>query len=527
MSAIEKSPVIGKHILSTLTIGMYQDPRMIYREYIQNSADQIDTLSEDELQDKIRQTIVIDIDEKRRRVEIKDSATGIPQEQFQDRLLNVADSQKDPSKNKGFRGIGRLAGLNYCQKLIFESSAPGETSISRLEMDGQEMIRILHDQDDHSLASDVIRRISKISYQDDAEKPYNCWFKVTLEDVRMDVGKQLLDIDSVKEFIAQVAPVPFSHLKFKLGKGIMEEAQKAGVPIEEYTIRVNGVTITKLFKDILCDAHGRTLAVDCKPVYRMIEWHDKKLAWGWFILPAAGVSLPESTNPERKIRLRKGNIQIGFDNFLDPFFPEARSNGYMLGEIYLLSDKILPNGDRNALEVSEEAAAFTDQLRNVFFKDLWAAAHKANELNNARRDIEKYAQTVADYKELASNGATVVMETKKPELEKAYERALAGQQKIERVTGAAIKGAFVKGIVDAFVERRPTSSGNDLITSQQVIKECASKSSKKASKKETVKTTGNKLMNIIIKILSDSGIEPMLALELAQKINENICKEDE
>lgn len=116
MSAIEKSPVIGKHILSTLTIGMYQDPRMIYREYIQNSADQIDTLSEDELQDKIRQTIVIDIDEKRRRVEIKDSATGIPQEQFQDRLLNVADSQKDPSKNKGFRGIGRLAGLNYCQK---------------------------------------------------------------------------------------------------------------------------------------------------------------------------------------------------------------------------------------------------------------------------------------------------------------------------------------------------------------------------------------------------------------------------
>ena len=237
--------------------------------------------------------------------------------------------------------------------------------------------------------------------------------------------------------------------------------------------------------------------------------------------------MPESTNPERKIRLRKGNIQIGFDNFLDPFFPEARSNGYMLGEIYLLSDKILPNGDRNALEVSEEAAAFTDQLRNVFFKDLWAAAHKANELNNAQRDIEKYAQTVADYKELANNGATVVMETKKPELEKAYERALAGQQKIERVTGAAIKGAFVKGIVDAFVERRTASSGNDLITSQQVIKECASKSSKKASKKETVKTTGNKLMNIIIKILSDSGIEPMLALELAQKINENICKEDE
>ena len=118
------------------------------------------------------------------------------------------------------------------------------------------------------------------------------------------------------------------------------------------------------------------------------------------------------------------------------------------------------------------------------------------------------------------------MEAKKTELERAYERALAGQQKIDRAAGAAIKGDFVKGVVDSFVERRPVSSG-DLITSQHVIKECASKSSKKASKKETVKTTGNKLMNVIIKVLSDSGIEPMQALELAQKINEEISKKDE
>ena len=54
-----ETPDIGKHILSILTIGMYQDPRMIYREYIQNSADQIDMLSDDEKRDNLRQTIVI------------------------------------------------------------------------------------------------------------------------------------------------------------------------------------------------------------------------------------------------------------------------------------------------------------------------------------------------------------------------------------------------------------------------------------------------------------------------------------
>ena len=215
------TPVIGKHILSTLTIGMYQDPRMIYREYIQKSADQIDTLSADERRDNIRQTIVIDIDERKRVVEITDKATGIPRKDFRKRLLNVADSQKDPSKNKGFRGIGRLAGLNYCRMLIFEASAKGETVVSRLEMDAHEMIRILHDVNDHSLAGDVIKKISKVSYTEGAAKEYDCYFKVTLLDVRLDVGKQLLDIESVKEFVAQIAPVPFSNLSFRIGKDIM------------------------------------------------------------------------------------------------------------------------------------------------------------------------------------------------------------------------------------------------------------------------------------------------------------------
>lgn len=33
---------IGKHLLDVLTIGMYQDPIIIYREYIQNSVDAIE-----------------------------------------------------------------------------------------------------------------------------------------------------------------------------------------------------------------------------------------------------------------------------------------------------------------------------------------------------------------------------------------------------------------------------------------------------------------------------------------------------
>ena len=35
-------PRIGKDVIESLTLGMYEDCRFIYREYIQNSADQVD-----------------------------------------------------------------------------------------------------------------------------------------------------------------------------------------------------------------------------------------------------------------------------------------------------------------------------------------------------------------------------------------------------------------------------------------------------------------------------------------------------
>ncbi len=38
--------VIGKDVIESLTIGMYDDSRFIYREYIQNAADQIDKARE-------------------------------------------------------------------------------------------------------------------------------------------------------------------------------------------------------------------------------------------------------------------------------------------------------------------------------------------------------------------------------------------------------------------------------------------------------------------------------------------------
>ena len=56
--------VIGKDVIESLTIGMYDDSRFIYREYIQNAADQIDNARQQGLISDGEIHITIDPDKK-------------------------------------------------------------------------------------------------------------------------------------------------------------------------------------------------------------------------------------------------------------------------------------------------------------------------------------------------------------------------------------------------------------------------------------------------------------------------------
>ena len=136
-------PTIGKTVLETLTSGMYDDARFVFREYIQNAADQIDEAFElGILKEKSEGKIDIIIDYDNRKITIKDNATGVREKDVVRLLGDVANSQKDSTKRKGFRGIGRLGGLGYCDKLIFGSSYQGESIKSKMILNTKLMKKI-------------------------------------------------------------------------------------------------------------------------------------------------------------------------------------------------------------------------------------------------------------------------------------------------------------------------------------------------------------------------------------------------
>ncbi len=158
-------PQIGKDVIESLTLGMYEDCRFIYREYVQNAADAVDKAVKLSILDKGSEEIHIKIDVENRCITIFDNATGIPQDNVISILRNIAHSTKKRGEDKGFRGIGRLGGLGYCSKLIFETSYFGENKKSIMIWDAELLKYIINDRDNNEEAVGVLNRVNRTTFE--------------------------------------------------------------------------------------------------------------------------------------------------------------------------------------------------------------------------------------------------------------------------------------------------------------------------------------------------------------------------
>ena len=139
-------PIAGKFLLEILTKGMYSNPMHVYREYIQNSSDSIDKAIESGVLQAAEAEIHIFIDGKERNIVIRDNGLGIPLGIAKIKLMNVGASDKDGVTERGFRGIGRLGGLAYAEKVQFVTSAVGDSVKTIMTCDCVRMQQLLQNR---------------------------------------------------------------------------------------------------------------------------------------------------------------------------------------------------------------------------------------------------------------------------------------------------------------------------------------------------------------------------------------------
>lgn len=377
---------IGKNILDNLTTGMYSDSKVIYREYIQNACDAINHAVEEGLTDADKALIDIYIDEAKRYISIKDNGTGVNSSVFQQDLGDIANSNKERGKDKGFRGIGRLCGLAYCKTLKFTTSVLGEETKSIMECDAKKMRAMLNENKKYTLDDIWSVIVSYRSLPEDANEHY---FEVELIDINQE-NTDLLDDKKIRDYLSFVAPVPYKNT-FILRNQIYDYAKSIDYVIDEYCIKVNGFQIFKEYTTRIKEESGNNLKNYDE--ISQLEFHDildndgRLLGWMWIGLSRFEKQIPK-INPMRGLRLRSANIQLGEDDVLKNLFKEPRGNYYFIGEVIAVSEQLIPNSQRDYFNENETRVTFEDKLREYFFDVLHKLYYDANKIKNAYKRQE-------------------------------------------------------------------------------------------------------------------------------------------
>lgn len=399
---------IGKFTLESLTTGMYNEPESCFREYIQNAVDAIDSAIEEKLLTIEESRIEIIVDDEHKVVSIKDNGTGICGCKARKTLLDIGNSSKLHTVNRGFRGIGRLGGLSYCKRLSFCTSFKGEDMKTIVTFDCERLKKLLipGQGDEHTLQS-VIEAVTTVNILEEQESAH--YFIVKMEEV--DDIASLLDIDLVKDYISQVAPLPYRK-NFYWGSMIKQDLDIKGVSIAEYPIFIGRSfeRLTQLYKpyktilDVTSRAGISKNEINGISFFDVVDNSGLALAHGWYAETEFSGTLVDDRISG--IRVRLGNILIGTAKTLSPYFKESRFNGWVLGEVYIKSSNLIPNARRDDFERNDTFAEFENSIRvsvGTQVSDKIRAASKARN-NPVAKKIKKATKTITQAETILTTG---------------------------------------------------------------------------------------------------------------------------
>ncbi len=401
--------IIGKHTLESLTSGMYSDPYVVFREYIQNSVDSIDTAIKKGIIRIGEDQIVVQLRPTEQEIIIRDNGTGIEQNEAEKVLISIGNSQKASDSSRGFRGIGRLAALSYCKQLVFQTSYSGENKATIITIDANKLSKLLMDSTGVDVSVvDVLQKVYEVKTKPEKENTH--YFVVRL--IGVDDNSKLNDHDEVVDYLSQNTPVPFDPA-FVWGKEICSRLRKEACDVQSYNIMVQyGTTVQSIYKPykdkILVDK-GKSIYDNIQDIeiVKIAHPNGTLAAVGWLAKTNYMGSIYDRT--VKGIRLRKGNILVGDHQTLNVVFKDARFNGWSMGEIYATDVNLIPNARRDNFEKNQTYFVLFEQLSllaAMITKEIRSASLKRNsELSNAMEQLDKATKLAS---EAIDNGITSV-----------------------------------------------------------------------------------------------------------------------
>jgi hypothetical protein len=458
---------VGKDVLDLISGAMYIEPLTIYRELIQNSTDAIDSRSPPSF--KQPGAILVTLDRATRSISVQDNGAGIKQSIAAQILTSVGDSAKRGTDARGFRGVGRLAGLGYCKKLRFETKAAKEAKKTIVEWDGIKFRQKIKDPDYSNNLEQLIQDITSVEKAScDPKATLDSFFCVTLVGVARLPLDRLLNEETVTNYISQHCPVPFSQ-EF-VQKDEVESFLKQHLAYKAYEVSLRSSTENSIF------ASEQLTTQIFRPFGNAIndvEIHDTDIQTSliqtpnglnaiWYINHELSGAIPKA-HGIRGLRARQKNIQIGEEGIFAGLFREERFNSWICGEVHIGDQTILPNGRRDSFEPGPSFSQLETKLYEI--------AHQLS--TKCRRDskVRNYERKVDNELESLTKLVTTLKRAKVPpailgnlttdlgaQLVSLEARILAGDN--TKKHGRKRKVSNIRKNLSSTISRKPTSAPN-------------------------------------------------------------------
>ena len=366
-----RDPSLGVHLLGTITRGMYSNPLHSIREYIQNAYDSIRDARRHGLLNPEDGIVKIMVDTNARTLKIRDNGMGLDPEAAVVRLVDLGSSPKATSaegsnENAGFRGIGRMAGISYCNNLRFETS-DGKGRKTIVTFDAKAINRLT---DVGQKPTTIIKAINDNCQADEVADPSSeHYLEVTLEGLKSD--SVFLSPDHLCDYLGQVGPVSFDPRQWTFSDRIRSIATNAGQDKSKEHIAIK-----------ICNSDGQIIKDVRRPhmdKFRSGGRSDRQVSvttveplpligeissgyWGWLAVHKWEKQLTDA--PFAGLRVRMHNIEIGDHKLVRELFTSPNLSTWCFGEIHITDYSITPNAQRDDFQESREWEAIKTRIRD-------------------------------------------------------------------------------------------------------------------------------------------------------------------
>lgn len=373
----------GMYLLETLTAGMYNEPLSIYREYIQNAVDSIDLLNRKNKRRKMK--VNIDLNPFERSITISDNGAGIPVRNAEQILSSIGISDKTDNGLRGFRGIGRLGGIAFSEKATYRTKAEGENKESIQEWDCRKLREILSDSKNSAMSLEKVFKQTTTFRQENSRRSTGRYFEVVLEGV-LSFRNHIMDIERVRNYLGEVAPVAFNPDEFSYGRKIDRYLSSKLSHYGKYEIMVNGDPVYKPYRDKVKITKKGSDYIEDINLFE-IKIRGRAVAIGWYGQRRALLGAIVKGQKGSGISIRLGNLLIGDPHLLDGCFREPRFNSYVMGEIHVDCPDLVPNSRRDDFVDNEMKTRFYDAIeqeiglpisKEIRFRSRLSSANKPN-----------------------------------------------------------------------------------------------------------------------------------------------------